>query len=46
VTLQGLEASKAEVLRLSKEAVEELKSLPGDTQFLEQLILHLIYRKK
>ena len=46
VTLQGLEASKAEVERLSKEAVEELKSLPGDTQFLEQLILHLIYRKK
>jgi len=46
VTLQGLEASKAEVERLSKEAVEELKSLPGDAQFLEQLILHLIYRKK
>ena len=46
VTLQGLEASKEEVERLSKEAVEELKSLPGDTQFLEELILHLIYRKK
>ena len=46
VTLCGLEASKAEVERLSKEAVEELKSLPGDTQFLEELILHLIYRKK
>ena len=46
VTLMGLEASQAEVERLSKEAVEGLKSLPGDTQFLCELILHLIYRKK
>ena len=46
VTWKGLEASKAEVERLSREAVEELRGLnPSDT-FLEDLLLSLIHREK
>ena len=46
VTLEGLEASKQQVERLSKEAVELLSSLPGQHEFLDQLILSLIHRNK
>lgn len=46
VTLCGLEKSKQEVARLSEEAAALLHELPGDHAFLEELILHLIYRKK
>lgn len=46
VTLKGLEVSMHEVERLSGEAVTALRELPGDHGFLEDLILHLIYRKK
>lgn len=46
VTLMGIEASKAEVKKLSEEAITILSTLPGDKAFLEELILHLIYRKK
>ncbi|MBP5282100.1 MAG: polyprenyl synthetase family protein, partial [Lachnospiraceae bacterium] len=46
VTLKGIEASKAEVKKLSEEAIELLHDLPGDKAFLEELFLHLIYRKK
>ena len=46
VTLCGLEKSKQEVTRLSEEAAALLHELPGDHAFLEELILHLIYRKK
>lgn len=52
VTIHGVEASQNEVERLSKEAVEILKSLAKDSEekgqqtFLEQLILHLIHRTK
>ena len=46
VTLRGLEESKREVARLSEEAVAELHELPGEHMFLEDLIHHLIYRKK
>lgn len=45
VTLMGLEESKKEVERLSREAVELLRSLPGENPFLEKLILSLIHRK-
>ncbi len=46
VTLIGLEESHKEVKRLSEEAVLELQGLPGDHEFLRELILFLIYRKK
>ncbi len=46
VTLAGLDAAKAEVEALSKEAVTLLSQLPGDHTFSEQLILSLIHRTK
>ena len=46
VTLQGMDASVAELKRLSGEAVEALRQLPGDTLFLEELIRMLTVRKK
>lgn len=46
VTLRGLESSRREVEKLSEEAVALLRELPGEHAFLEELILHLIYRKK
>ncbi|MBQ3906389.1 MAG: polyprenyl synthetase family protein [Lachnospiraceae bacterium] len=46
VTLRGLEISQREVKRLSDEAIELLGDLPGDHAFLEELIRHLIYRRK
>lgn len=45
VTLVGLDASKEEVRRLSEEAVELIKSLPGDTVFMEMLVQYLIDRR-
>ncbi len=44
VTMRGLEQSRAEVARLSGEAVSLLHAIKGDHDFLEQLILHLIHR--
>jgi len=46
VTLKGVEASGEDVKRLSEEAVKTLETLPGDSEFLKALILHLIYRNK
>lgn len=46
VTLKGLEEARAEVERLSGEAIEILKSFPGDSSFLSELIHSLIYRRK
>ena len=46
VGIQGLEKSKAEVERLSNEALALLHSLPYENEFLEQLIIYLISRKK
>lgn len=45
VTLYGLERSKAEVERLSGEALEILGELPGDHAFLEGLVRYLIDRR-
>lgn len=46
VTLKGIESSKAEVERLSSEATEAMKKLPGDHEFLEMMIVYLTYRTK
>ena len=44
VTLQGMDASVQEVKRLSREAVDTLRQIPGDTLFLEELIRMLTMR--
>ena len=46
VTLEGIEKSAKEVKRLSDEAVMLLHSLQKDIEFLEQLILSLVNRRK
>lgn len=46
VTLEGIEKSAQEVKRLSDEAVMLLHSLQKDSEFLEQLILSLVNRRK
>ncbi len=46
VTINGLEESKADVEKLSKEAVDILNRFEGEHTFLEQLILNLIHRRK
>ena len=46
VTYEGLEKSKKDVARISKEAVELLQSLPVTNEFLIQLVLELIHREK
>lgn len=46
VTLHGIEASRAEVARLSGEAIGILRELPGDSAFLETLTGYLINRRK
>lgn len=46
VTIRGLEASAAEVKRLSGEAVEILSSMDGDSGFLRALTEYLIHRRK
>ena len=46
VTLEGLEKAKQDVEKISAEAIEELNKLPGNNDFLEQLIHLLIHRQK
>ncbi|MDD7642832.1 MAG: polyprenyl synthetase family protein [bacterium] len=46
LTLQGMDASEAEVHRLSDEAVTLLAQMPGDTSFLEELVRVLTVREK
>lgn len=46
VTIKGLDQSKEDVDKLSKEAVEIIRSFPGEHEFLEELVLHLIHRRK
>ncbi|MBR1855149.1 MAG: polyprenyl synthetase family protein [Lachnospiraceae bacterium] len=45
VTLKGLEASQKEVERLSEEAISILREFPGNHDFMEALIRHLINRR-
>lgn len=44
VSLQGMDVSIREIKRLSREAVEQLLRLPGDTKFLEELVRMLTMR--
>ena len=46
VTLNGLEESKLQVEKLSREAVEILDSFAGDSSFLKELVVSLIDRNK
>ncbi|MCH1950601.1 polyprenyl synthetase family protein [Enterocloster sp. OA13] len=46
VTLEGLDKAKKDVELISAEAIEELNKLPGNNEFLEQLIHVLINRQK
>lgn len=46
LTHQGMDASVAEVQRLSDEAVSLLAQMPGDTSFLEELVRVLTVREK
>lgn len=46
VTLEGIEKAGEEAGRLTREAVGLLHSLPGDTEFLEELFLSLCARRK
>ena len=46
VSLEGLDASKAEVLRLSNEAMDILASFENRNLFLEELVKSLISRRK
>jgi geranylgeranyl diphosphate synthase type II len=46
VTFEGLEQSRKDVIRLSDEAVADLRSLNLDCGFLSELILSLVHRNK
>ena len=46
VTLEGLDKAKKDVEQISAEAIEELGKLPGNNEFLEQLIHVLTGRNK
>ncbi len=46
VTLNGIDKAKKDAACLSEEAVSLLEQLPGENNFLRELILHLINRKK
>lgn len=46
VSLFGMEASRQEVERLTLQAMEELKSLSLENEFLSELLLYLIHREK
>lgn len=46
VTLEGMEKAKADVEQISAQALKDLDELPGNNEFLEQLIHLLINRQK
>ena len=46
VTLAGVEEAARQVELLSKEAVSLLREIPGEHEFLDELIMSLIHRKK
>lgn len=46
VTLRGIDQAKAEVKRLSEEAIDYMEELPASNPFLGELIEYLITRRK
>ena len=46
VTYEGTDKAKADVERLSKEAVEKMNGLVVRNEFLTELLLSLIHREK
>lgn len=46
VTLEGMEKAKTDVEQISAQALKDLDELPGNNEFLEQLIHLLINRQK
>lgn len=46
VTLKGLEQAKEDVARISQSAIEDIKALPGENRFLEELVAMLVTREK
>lgn len=46
VTLEGIEQARVDVERISKEAIRTLDGLKVKNEFLRELILHLINRRK
>lgn len=44
VTFKGIEKSKEEVKRLTDEAIDNLKKLPYENDFLMDLLQYLVYR--
>lgn len=45
VTLYGLEASRKEVERLSKQAISNIDKIGNKTEFLDEFVTYLIHRK-
>ena len=46
VTLHGIEQSEADEKKLTEEALSLLEGLPGNHEFMEELILSLLGRRK
>ncbi len=46
VAWEGIDAARAEVERLSADAIEKLHSLAGEDSFLDELLRYLIHREK
>lgn len=46
VTIEGMEKAKADVKKLSEDAIQTLRALPYENPFLEQLIQMLVNREK
>lgn len=46
VTLEGIEKAKADVAKISEDAIQCLNRLPGENPFLESLIQMLVTREK
>ncbi len=46
VTLNGLNQAREDVARISQAAIEDIKALPGENRFLEELVAMLVTREK
>lgn len=46
VTFEGLETAKTHVAKISKAAIETIKSFQGENEFLIELVKYLIHREK